>query len=41
MTRNLYLGGWRDFVYGSKAGAVYFDSDNGLYKLSVRCVQDE
>lgn len=34
-------GGWRDFVYGSKAGAVYYDSDNGLYKLSVRCVQDE
>lgn len=34
-------GGWRDFVYGSKAGAVYYDSDNGLYQLSVRCVQDE
>ena len=33
-------GGWRYFVYGSKNGGSYEDADNGLYKLSVRCVQE-
>ena len=33
-------GGWRYFVYGSKNGGFYEDADNGLYKLSVRCVQE-
>lgn len=33
-------GGWRAFVYGIEDGGGYYESDNGLYKLSVRCVQE-
>jgi uncharacterized protein (TIGR02145 family) len=32
--------GWRTFVYGTESGIGYSDSDNGLLKMSVRCVQE-